>query len=452
MAEGADAAVRSFPASGLAWALAAALAVQVLATPAAAAPETGGEEGSAGPVFADASSASPSLADDSSAGSSFAEDSSAARTPEEAALVGPSGEVEEPGEAVPQPPLWMETYSEGVYSRHEDDNTAGFGDFKIGKRFDIGMPLDLYAKARGHRDARDFFWNNHLDAGVGVRVNLLERVALSLYAEALTGFYYRTSATVGDLAGLQSRIDRNRAALEAVESRFQGLQFTVFQLANGGSVSQGALDSLDALATSLGRSLTGVGVYLDSLETTRDSLRQVADSLAQIPAGPLVEYRAGFVFWYGRGQELGDGAGNFNFPLRFWCDLYGEGLFSALWRTVRTRGDGDAYRDSTARFANFILYANPDAGLVLMDGPAGSLAAYATLYAWFDTHQDWWNNRAMAGPGLRLKPFRDFDLVLAGEYLWGAYYGREREEDPNPYPSTFQDVRLQASFWYGVGL
>lgn len=353
----------------------------------------------------------------------------------------------------PPPPLWMETYSEGVYSKHEEDNAAGFTDVKLGKRFHAGIPVDLYAKARMHRDARDFFWNNHLDAGAGVRANLIPQgAALAVFAEALTGYYYRTSAGVGNLAGLQARLDRARASLDAMQSRFQGVQLSVFRRAALGDTvfTQKALDSLDAVLTAQGLTLSGLDAYLDSVESTRDSLRQVGDSLAAIPAGPLTEYRAGFVFWYGRGQEPAEGP-RLAFPFRFWCDVYADGIFSALSRTVQSRQADDTYKDSTASFNNFIFYANPDVGLVLMDGPGGSLAAYATAYAWFDTHGDWWNNRAMAGPGLRHKPFQAFDLVFAFEYLWGAYYGRERKEDPNPYARTFQDLRLQASFWYGLG-
>jgi hypothetical protein len=369
-------------------------------------------------------------------------------SPEAAA---PEGGEEEAAEA--RPPLFMEAYAEGAYSRHEEDNTSGFSDLKIGKRFDLRFPVDLYAKARMHRDARDFFWNNHLDAGFGARVNLLKGAALTLYAEAMAGYYYRTSATVGDLSGIQTRLDRNRAALDGVQARFQGMQLEIFRRAalEDTVFTRKQLDSLDRLVTAQGFTLAGLDAHLDSLETTRDSLRQAGDSLALIPAGPIAEYRAGFMFWYGTPQEEYSGRGRIGFPLRFWCDVYAEGLLGSLKRTVRTRSGGETYRDSTARFNNLILYMNPDAGVLLMDGAGGSVVAYATLYAWFDTHADWWNNRAMAGPGLRHKPFRKLDLVLAFEYLWGGYYGREREDDPNPYARAFTDVRLLANFWYGLG-
>jgi hypothetical protein len=350
----------------------------------------------------------------------------------------------------PPPPLWMEAYSEGIYSRHEQDNTSGFGDVKLGKRFLAERPVDVYLKARMHRDARDFFWNNHLDAGVGVRAHPFKGIFLRIFAEAMTGYFYRTSADMGDLAGIQSRLDRTRASLDEMQTRFQGVQISVFRRAALGDTvfSRKALDSLDALLTAQGLTLAGVDAYLDSLETTRDSLRQKGDSLALIPAGPRTEFQLGFVFWFGRGQEaFGEGP----FPLRFWCDLYADGIYSLQSRTVQTRSGGETYRDSTARFPNVILYLNPDVGAVLLEGSFGTLVGYGTLYAWFDSHRDWWNNRAMAGPGMRWQPLADLDLVLAAEYLWGSYYGRERKEDPNPYGRSFQDLRLQASFWYGLG-
>src|SRR6185295_16399064 len=124
---------------------------------------------------------------------------------------------------------------------------------------------------------------------------------------------------------------------------------------------------------------------------------------------------------------------------------------SSLERHVRTR-HGAAYEDSAVHIRNIILYANPSAGWLVMEGKAGSVAAFASAYAWFDSHGDWWNNRAMAGPGLRYQPFRQVDLMIKAEYLWGGFYGRERKEDPNPFASSYSDTRITASFWLGLGI
>lgn len=399
------------------------------------------------------------------AGIDVAADSGEGDAEVEAGATGVDGDTgaEASEEAPPRPALWMETYTEGAYSKHEEDNASGFTDVKMGKRFDLAPLLgasaavsaDVYLKARAHRDQRDFFWNNHLDAGAGARVNVLKGAALSVYAEILGGYYYRTGASLGDLSGFQAKIDGNRKAVDTIYARLSAENIAIFnrvqQKNPDTTFTIKELESLDLALSRINQSVSGLQVYLDSLETTRDSLRQLADSVALVPAGPLTEYRAGFMFWYGRGQETPEGGRRLDFPLRFWCDLYADGTFTSQSRHVLTRGDGDAYRDSVARFTNFILYLNPDVGVILLNGAGGSMVAYGTAYAWLDTHGDWWNNRAMAGPGLRHKPFKEIDLTFAAEYLWGSYYGREREEDPNPYKQSFQDMRLMATFWYGLG-
>lgn len=373
------------------------------------------------------------------------------------------------GDAEPAPPLWMETYTEGVFSRHDDRNLSGFSDFKIGKRFPAKTPVDLYLKTRLHRDQRDFFWNNHVDAGVGARVSLLKRVSLVAFGEILGGQYLRLSSGALGFEGMQGRIEGQRTAIDQGQKQFQAMYKDIFQAALLGddALNRQVIERLDTTGNAHLASLARLDARLDSLETAKDSLQVVMDSVGLIPAGPLIEYRGGLIFWHGWGQEAaaGDGGGNGNggdtgtrsaalvrFPMRFWGEIYSEWLFSSLSRHVRTRGDGTAYRDSVARFRNLIFYANPDVGVMVMEGLAGSLSAYGTAYVWFDTHKDWWNNLALMGPGLRYKPLGMLDLAFKAEYLWGRYYGRERAEDPNPYARDVRDVRITGSFWYGLGI
>ncbi|GEM_PF-2701504 len=357
-------------------------------------------------------------------------------------------------------PLWMDAYSEGVFSRHDDGNLSGFSEFKVGKRFPSRFPVDLYLKTRLYRDQRDFYWNNRVDAGAGARVSLLKKVSLTVFGEVVGGQYLRLSSGVMGFGGLQGRIDGNRAALDAAQKEFQAMYKEIFQadLLNDNDINRQTIAHLDTTGNIHLQSLARLNARLDSLETSKDSLNQVMDSLGLIPAGPVVEYRAGLVFWHAWGQDVeGDGGGGaaeqaFRFPFRFWGEIYSDWIFSSLSRHVRTRGEGDAYRDSLAQFRNLIFYANPDVGMMLMEGRAGSVSAYGTAYVWFDTHKDWWNNLAMMGPGLRYKPLAALDLVFKAEYLWGRYYGRERKEDPNPYARDLQDVRLTGNFWYGLGI
>jgi hypothetical protein len=374
-----------------------------------------------------------------------------------------AGMADENGDDEPAPPLWMETYTEGVFSRHDDRNLSGFSDFKIGKRFPIKTPVDLYLKTRLYRDQRDFFWNNRVDAGVGARISLLKKVSLIAFGEILGGQYLRLSSGAMSFEGMQGRIEENRTAIDQAQKQFQAMYKDIFQAAILGddALNRQVIARLDTTGNAHLASLARLDEHLTSLEAAKDSLQQVMDSVGLIPAGPLIEYRGGLIFWHGWGQEAsaGDGedahggtAARVRFPMRFWGEIYSEWLFSSLSRHVRTRGNGTAYRDSVARFRNLIFYANPDVGIMVMEGLAGSLSAYGTAYVWFDTHKDWWNNLALMGPGLKYKPLGMLDLAFKAEYLVGRYYGRERGEDPNPYGRNVRDVRITGSFWYGLGI
>lgn len=388
------------------------------------------------------------LANDSAGNddSILAEADSAAR----AALL----ETESGSEGQAAPALWLETYGEGVYSHHEDDNLAGFADWKVGKRLPGPLQLDVYGKIRFYRDQRDFFWNNRADGGLGVRLPLLRKVSLTAFAEATWGRYLSLSTGTVPMDRLQARIDNNRAAIDAAQKGFQAMYKSIFNanLVEDPAFDRQTLKQLDTLGNSQLASLARLNGQLDSLETAKDSLRQIMDSIALVPTGEVVEYKAGLVFWQGWGGPQDNPASWFAFPLRPWGDLYADVIASSLERHVSARRANNEYGDSTVRIRNIILYANPSLGWMLMDGKIGSLAAYATAYAWYDTHRDWWNNLAMGGPGVRYQPFREIDLSVKAEYLWGRYYGRERKGDPNPYAASFADTRLTASFWHGLGL
>ncbi len=363
--------------------------------------------------------------------------------------------------AEPPPPLWVELYSEGTHSSHENDNTSGFLDVKLGKRFGQTLPFDVYLKARAFRDQADFFWNNLAQAGAGFRVTLTKPVTLSFFAQATTGNYFRTGSETQGMQGLQTRIDRERAALNRVQADYQSLgtqvfteKFTIMDTATTRAEINKLWNSLDtALTNRYQGGLAALDGKIDSLESAKDSLRAAMDSLALIPAGTQTEYQAGLIFQYGWGAPVNDASGPlFAFPWRFWGDVYSDCIYQAQRRHVQTRHGGDAYSDSLVSLDNLIVYANPDVGILLMDGRAGSAAAYVTAYAWFDTHRDWWNNLAMAGPGVRWQPWPALDFLVTAEYLWGRYYGRARAEEPLPYARAFSDVRIGANFWYGVGL
>lgn len=357
----------------------------------------------------------------------------------------------------PPPPLWLEFYGEAVGSRHEDDNIAGFTDTKVGKRLPGPLKADLYGRIRYYRDGRDFYWNNRADAGIGIRVPLLRKVSLTAFAEAAWGRYLSLASGALPLERLQVRVERNRAAIDAAQKSFQALYKEVFKAAvlEDPAVDRATIKYLDTAGNSHLQALARLDAQLDSLETSKDSLGQAMDSVGLVPAGEVAEYKAGLVFWHGWGRPADDAdppSRWFAFPIRPWGEVYADCVYSSLSRHVRARGAGGEYRDSVARFSNLIAYANPAAGLLVMEGRAGSLAALVSAYLWFDTRGDWWNNRAMAGPGLRYQPLRDIDLAIKAEWMFGRYYGRERAQDPNPYAKGFSDARLTAGFWHGLGI
>lgn len=365
-------------------------------------------------------------------------------------------------EAAPEaPPLWLETYSEGVYSRHEDDNLAGFTDWKVGKRLPVPFHADVYAKIRVYRDQRDFYWNNRADGGIGARISLLRKVSLIAFAEGTWGRYLSVSRGAVPLDRMQGRIGRLADSVDAMQVWFHDHMYDSIFNANsnalgGSNPSQDrkALELAEQQGDTLARALLRLHLQADSLETAKDSLRQAMDSIALIPAGEASEFKLGLVFWHGWGAPDEDAkpAAWLSAPMRFWGDVYADCIYSSLSRQVLSRGADGEYHDSTARFRNLILYANPSLGFVVLEGKLGSMVAYLGGYAWFDTHKDWWNNLAMGGPGLRYMPFRRIDLAVKAEWLWGGYYGRERVQEPNPYGKTFSDTRITASFWHGLGL
>lgn len=359
------------------------------------------------------------------------------------------------GEAAAPAALWLETYGEGVFSRHEDHNLAGFADWKVGKRIPGPIQADVYAKVRLYRDQRDFFWNNRADGGLGIRIALLRKVSLTAFAEATWGHYLSLASGAVPMNRLQARIESNRTAIDDAQKDFQAMYKAVFNanILEDPAFDRETLKRLDTLGNVQSAALVRLNAKLDTLETAKDSLGQVMDSLALIPAGSVVEYKAGLVFWQGWGgpQETPP-ASWFAFPFRPWGDVYADCIASALDRHVLSRQIGGEYADSVAHIRNIILYANPALGWMVLDGRAGSVAAYATVYTWFDTHRDWWNNLAMGGGGMRYQPFREIDLSIKAEYLLGRYYGRERKSDPNPYARAFADTRVTASFWHGLGI
>ncbi len=350
---------------------------------------------------------------------------------------------------VTAPLLWMDLYSEGVYDKEEERNTSGFMAMQLGKRFDFFLPIDIYGKAHFDRDIQNKYWNNRTDLGFGYRISFLQKMSLQFFQEIRWGQYLRKDNTQLSLQSVQNNSGKIRETIANMENQYRSLEQQNFYLNSLGIPVEGKAlqQSLDSLKTAFSH----VNSSLDSLDAAKDSLQQVADSIALIPTGTFMDIKTGLVFWTGWGKN-----GVFNnwigFPFRFWGDVYAEGIFSFHTRKVLQRNAQNNYQDSSIRLMNFVFYVNPDLGFVMAEGKWGMLINYATAYASYDTHRDWWNRKIMGGPGIRWEPASSLNFALCAEYLWGNYFGENRTEDPNPNDKQFTDLRLSANFWYGLGI
>ncbi len=281
-------------------------------------------------------------------------------------------------DAEPAPgPLWLDIRGDGALSFQQDRKIAAYTAFRIGKRFPIFIPLDLYAQARFDRDQRDIAWDNRVDAGAGLRLNFSKRHPLSLSAEIVGGEYLRSSFAA-----------------------------------------------------------------------------ELADGAPAVPTGFFTEMRAGLSQRFAWGHVPEDIYAEpplFAFPLRFWGQLRSELLLSSLNRLEAFRAGADVLHHR-AFYQNASVSLHPDMGFLLMEGGAGDLAAYATGQVRVNTLGYWWDNLAMAGPGLAYQPLHAVDLWVKAEYLTGEYFRSGRKSDPRPYPKKIRDLRIFLDLKYDLGI
>jgi len=115
-----------------------------------------------------------------------------------------------------------------------------------------------------------------------------------------------------------------------------------------------------------------------------------------------------------------------------WGEFYAEGVYLS-------REDN-----------NVIGMADLKDGFRLARLAGAEVLAYGKARAFMDTQGEFWNNKALFGPGLRVKPFPSLGLHLFAEYLFGTYFGIEGST-PNPYDKTFDGLEGGAAFWQRWG-
>lgn len=129
-----------------------------------------------------------------------------------------------------------------------------------------------------------------------------------------------------------------------------------------------------------------------------------------------------------------------------WDTVQGrKALFDAHWGEFYTEGIYEPKQDK-----NLIGFADIKDGFRLCRVLDAELYLYGKVRAFKDTNDDFWNNKALYGPGVRLKPFSGLGLHLFAEYLFGNYYGLENN-DRNPFPKHFDAWEAGAAFWQRWG-
>jgi hypothetical protein len=276
-----------------------------------------------------------------------------------------------------QSQLWMEITENGYFSLREDKKIFASSTFRIGKRFRLLFPLDIYAQGRFDRDQRNIEWTNHVDAGAGLRLTLSKTIPLTLSAEIVGGEYLRSS--------------------------------------------------LVSIAPEKGQG---------------------------IASGFFVEGRAGLTadYTWGRlGESIYAEPPWFSFPFRFW----GEGRSSLLYSNLNRREYTPWMMDGSShinQYQGFTAIFHPDAGVLIMEGLAGNLAAYCTMQVRLNTLGDWWNDLATIGPGFSYQPLQSIDLFLKVEYLTGQYFWKGRPGAYRPYEKGIHDLRINLDLKYALGI
>jgi len=299
-------------------------------------------------------------------------------------------------------PLWLGCYGEGIRRFNEDNTPQGFVDVKIGRRIFNRIPTDLYAKIQGSRDIAGLAWNNRADAGLGlVAAPPIGNQSLSLFAEALIGNY----------------IPSQRPSVQYMEG----------------------------------------GRATDSLRQIQDSLQSLTGTALYGPTGRVTEIEVGAVFSKNWGADIGSQASKtIGLTFRRWGYVYSELVYSHLVHTYnvpRLSGLTVRFQDSVAALDNIVWYVNPKVGIELVNGMAGSISACAAVYAWIDTHRDWWNNKMWGGPLMRYRPFAAIDFILEAGYMIGGYDGISNASNgPNPYPKTVSTWQFGVYFDYSLGI
>ena len=119
------------------------------------------------------------------------------------------------------------------------------------------------------------------------------------------------------------------------------------------------------------------------------------------------------------------------FKPKFFAEVYSE--------TIKLRREGN----------NVTSMAQSMQGIKLTIPKFSRVKIYLKERIGGDANRDYWNNRGEVMLGLRLRFFQKIFFAIYFEYISGKYFNVENNENPNPYGSTFKDIRGGFIFWQG---
>ncbi|MGH9363391.1 MAG: hypothetical protein ACRD2T_15895, partial [Thermoanaerobaculia bacterium] len=120
---------------------------------------------------------------------------------------------------------------------------------------------------------------------------------------------------------------------------------------------------------------------------------------------------------------------------------YGDPLLDAHWGETYLQANHETFHDR-----NLVGLLDLKDGLRFLWIRDTQLFLYGKVRAYKDTEQEFWNNKAVLGPGLRLKPLPEVGFFFFAEYLFGTYYGLEGR-NPNPHPQFIHGLEGGAAIW-----
>jgi hypothetical protein len=123
-----------------------------------------------------------------------------------------------------------------------------------------------------------------------------------------------------------------------------------------------------------------------------------------------------------------------------------EPILNALWAEIYFEG---VIEPEPEEYYNGVAFVDLKGGFRIARFYGAELIVYAKVRPYIDVDGDFWNNKVKYGPGIRLKPFPQYGLILFADYIFGNYYGIDKEDNPNP--QHFEGVEAGAAFWQQWG-